>query len=69
MDLDETLVAQAFATSSVVEISIQSFDRRTRIGHILAPLLKASSKAKKVPIAKIYVNWSSIVVNCLQPTI
>lgn len=40
MEREDTLVAQALATS-------------------LAPLLYTSSRAKKVPMAKMYENWSS----------
>jgi hypothetical protein len=60
MERDETLVAQAFATSS---IKINQFffpiqksgseDAGLRAAiYSLAPLLKASSRAKKVPMAK-----------------
>lgn len=50
-DRDDTLVAHAFATSSVKMIS-HHFVKVRLCDYLLAPLLYASSRAKNVPMAK-----------------
>ena len=54
MEREETLVAQALATSSadISKKQVLTEGNKSHRNDVLAPLLKASSMAKKVPITK-----------------